>query len=104
MPNPAVFTYEMGYTQGEFGRVLNAGFTNDRSPYACQPESPRGWHVTHKEQSIQVSIQLTALPERVLGAIALPVLQVRFEVTNASAKQTDEFFDKFFKYFHKGGG
>lgn len=104
MHNPEVFNYEMGYTQQEFGKVLNSGFTNESSPYRCQRQSSEGWLVTHTQQPFQVSIQLKALPARILGAISLPVLGVRFEVTQATGNQTYDFFDKFFKYFHKGGG
>jgi len=104
MNNARVFIYEMGYTQQEFGNVLNSGFTTEPSPYRCQPQSPDGWLVRHEQHPFQVSIQLKPLPARVLGAIALPVLEVRFEVIQGSDTQSDAFFDKFFKYFHKGGG
>ena len=94
----------MGYTQQEFGKVLNSGFTNEASPYNCEPYSSHEWLVTHKHNPFQVRIQLKPLPARVLGAISLPVLETRFEVLQSSNGQGDEFFDKFFKYFHKGGG
>lgn len=104
MNNPEVFNYEMGYTQQEFGKVLNSGFTNEASPYSCKPQSTSGWLVTAKQSPFQVKIQLKPLPPRILGAISLPVLGVRFEVMQSSGNQADDFFDKFFKYFHKGGG
>lgn len=104
MSNPEVFNYDMGYTQQEFDKVLNSGFTNEASPYRCKRQSANGWLVSHQQQPFQVSIQLKPHPERVLGAISLPVLGVRFEVMQASGDQADDFFDKFFKYFHKGGG
>lgn len=104
MNNLEVFNYEMGYTQHEFGRVLNSGFTNHQSPYRCQPVSTNGWLVTQLEHPLQVSILLTPLSPRVLGSISLPVLQVKFSVKDATKQQSDDFFDKLFKYFHKGGG
>lgn len=96
--------FEMGYTQQEFESVLNSGFTNQRSPYRCQAESDSDWLVTHQHNPFQVLISLKPLPPRRLGAIALPVLSVQFTVLQNSAFQSDNFFDKFFKYFHKGGG
>ena len=96
--------YEMGYTQPEFERVLNSGFTNQSSPYQCQLQKSDSWLVTHKQNSLQVLIKLKPLPPRVLGMISLPILNVVFQVTEATQKQSDDFFDKFFKYFHKGGG
>ena len=104
MNNPVFFNYEMGYTLLEFGRVLNSGFTNQQSPYRCKAIPSNGWLVTHRNSPMQVSIKLTTSPPRVLGAIALPVLQVKFSVSDATKQQSDDFFDKFFKYFHKGGG
>ena len=98
----------MGYTQLEFDKVLNSGFTAESSPYQCQPQSSdsgsNSWLVTDKHGSLKVSIQLKPQPPRVLGAIALPVLKVKFIVTEDTNNQSPQFFEKFFKYFHKGGG
>ena len=112
MTSPAEFNYEMGYTLPEFVKVLNSGFTNEPSLYRCQPllsnngsnNTSDSWLVTHHSSPIQVIIQLTVLPPRVLGAIALPVLKVKFIIRDDFDDQAEHFFDKFFKYFHKGGG
>ena len=104
MNSPTEFVYDMGYTQLEFGKVLNSGFTSEASPYRCQPLSPDSWLVSDQQGSLKVSIQLKPLPPRVLGAIALPVLKVTFLITEDTHNQSTQFFEKFFKYFHKGGG
>lgn len=104
MNNARVFIYEMGYTQQEFGNVLNSGFTDDESPYKCQSNSSNSWTVSHRQLPFKVRIEVTPLPERVLGAMTLPVLNVHFELIQCEDNQADAFFDKFFKYFHKGGG
>ena len=101
---PTEFVYDMGYTQLEFAKVLNGGFTAETSPYRCQPLSPDSWLVTDHQGSLKVSIQLKPLPPRVLGSIALPVLKVKFFLTEDTQNQSAQFFEKFFKYFHKGGG
>ena len=96
--------YDMGYTPTEFSRVLNGNFTGEKSALNCKSTSTNHWLISHQDSTMTVDIQIKKKPDRVLGAIALPVLSVIFNVTSATTQQSDFFFDKFFKYFHKGGG
>ena len=102
--SPTEFVYDMGYTQLEFAKVLNSGFTSEASPYRCQPLSADSWLITDQQSPLKVNIQLKPLPPRVLGAIALPVLNVKFNIMEDAENQSAQFLEKFFKYFHKGGG
>ena len=104
MNNPRVFSYEMGYTQPEFEQVLNGGFTDASSPYRCTSENVGHWLIEHRSQPFKVIVELSPKDERKLGAFSLPVLGVRFNVVQSSEEQSNAFFDRFFKYFHKGGG
>jgi hypothetical protein len=96
--------YEMGYTAAEFSRVLQGNFSGEKSPFKCSALSPESWQITQHDTDVDIHIEIENKPARVLGAITLPVLQVTFEMLQASPQQTINFFDKFFKYFHKGGG
>jgi len=96
--------YDMGYTPTEFSRVLNGNFTSEKSELNCKSVSTNHWLITHQDSAMTVDIHIDKKPDRVLGAIALPVLSVTFKVNSATTQQSDFFFEKFFKYFHKGGG
>lgn len=104
MGNSSPRVYEMGYTQVEFERVLNGAFTGSASPYQCQPDSNGAWRILHRSQPFEIAIELKPMPGRRLGAIDLPVLETRFHLVQTDPQQTSAFFDRFFKYFHKGGG
>ena len=101
---PRTATYDMGYTETEFEKVLKGEFTDNRSQFTCNDTGPRQWTITWPEESLSVAITIRQQAPRVLGAMSLPVLQVRFEVQSGSDRQSDYFFTQFFKYFHKGGG
>lgn len=94
----------MGYTCDEFARVLHGNFSGEKSELSCQQLATNNWLIRHRELPMTVEISIQARPPRVLGAISLPVLQVIFKVKAATQQQSELFFDKFFKYFHKGGG
>ena len=105
MPADAgVIEYEMGYTADEFGNVLQGQFTGDKSPYSCETIAPHHWRISHKETSMSLEIQVLEKPPRRLGLFVLPVLQVQFEIRNGDAQFETGFFERFHKYFHKGGG
>lgn len=94
----------MGYTAAEFAKVLTGNFTGENSPLNCKVLQTNSWLISHKDSSMRVEINVKIKPARVLGAISLPVLSVIFKVNSATTQQSEFFFDKFFKYFHKGGG
>ncbi len=98
------YQYDMGYTRTEFNNVIHGNFTGEHSELECLSEKQNSWTISHKNSSMIVQIEAQLQPPRTLGAISLPVLLVSFSVTSATKEQSDFFFDKFFKYFHKGGG
>ncbi len=94
----------MGYTPTEFSNVLNGNFSGEKSSLHCENLNNQSWLISHKESTMTVEIDIKTKPPRVLGSISLPVLLVTFKVNSATSEQSEFFFDKFFKYFHKGGG
>lgn len=104
MNNPAEFQYDMGYTVAEFTKVLTGSFTGENSPLSCKSTIKNSWLISHIDSAMGIEILIKERPPRILGAISLPVLLVTFKVNSATTEQIDFFFDKFFKYFHKGGG
>jgi len=96
--------YDMGYTPTEFSRVLNGNFTSEKSEFNCKSVSTNHWLITHQDSVMSVNIHIEKRPDRILGAIALPVLSASFKVNSSTTQQSEFFFEKFFKYFHKGGG
>ena len=99
-----IIQYEMGYGADEFGDVLNRTFGGEKSDYSCDLVSSHHWCITQIDSSFQISIQVAKKPPRRLGLFAIPVLQVQFNVDDSDADLQAKFFDRFFKYFHKGGG
>ena len=98
------FEYEMGYTPSEFARVLEGNFTGAKSIYHANRLKPDHWRLGSLDSAIQIDLTLQQQAPRKLGQFSLPVLNARFAITHASAQETQDFFVKFFKYFHKGGG
>ena len=104
MSAPTETHYDMGYTANEFANVLQGNFSGDKSPLNCIRQQNNNWLITHDDSTMKVEIITETRPPRILGAISLPVLSVNFKVSSATTEQSEFFFDKFFKYFHKGGG
>ena len=98
------FEYEMGYTPKEFARVLTGNFTGEQSAFRCEPVAENHGRISSPQSDIQINLNIVEQPVRKLGHFSLPVLKVLFSVDAADPAQTRAFFDKFFKYFHKGGG
>jgi len=96
--------YEMGYKAAEFARVLEGNFSSGDSPYRAKRLAENYWQLTSSGRDIQIDLTIQALAARSLGMFTLPVLRVSFDVEVASTAVQTQFFDKFFKYFHKGGG
>jgi len=96
--------YDMGYTTSEFARVLTGNFTGPNSEFDCLSQASRSWKISSSDWDLSVDITVDEQPPRVLGSISLPVLKVVFNITASDDQQKQNFFDKFFKYFHKGGG
>jgi hypothetical protein len=104
MTDTSVIEYEMGYRADEFGSVLNGSFSGEKSPYHCEAIAPNHWRISLAGETVLLDIQVSEKPPRKLGLFVLPVLQVCFHMENSDEEQRSQFFDRFFRYFHKGGG
>ena len=96
--------YEMGYGADEFGNVLTGPFSGVDSAYQCQTLNKQHWQISESNSDLKVLIKVKEMPPRKIGLFALPVLQVCFHMEKSRPETQDEFFKRFFKYFHKGGG
>jgi len=96
--------YEMGYGADEFGKVLTGPFSGESSAYQCQALGRHHWQITQAQSDLTVNVEVKEKPPRKIALFSLPVLQVRFNITKSSPDHQDEFFKRFFKFFHKGGG
>ncbi|MDJ0832146.1 MAG: hypothetical protein QNJ69_01400 [Gammaproteobacteria bacterium] len=94
---------DMGYTLDEFAKVLQGNFSAADSPYRVEQVAAGQWRVA-SQSDLAVTISVKQKPERQLGLLNLPVLAVSFAVTAGNDDEEQAFYDKFFKYFHKGGG
>ncbi|MCP3849074.1 MAG: hypothetical protein GY694_02375 [Gammaproteobacteria bacterium] len=54
--------------------------------------------------ALELNIELLVLPDRCLGALVLPRLQVYFCFTHFSEQNKTEFLKQFDRSFQKGGG
>ena len=95
---------EMGYGADEFGNVLQGTFSGEKSPYRCEMLATHHWRMSQIDGELRIEIQVQELPPRRLGLFALPVLQVKFRLHDTASDDQARFFEKFHKYFHKGGG
>lgn len=95
--------YDMGYTPHEFSKTLLGGFSDERSPYRVSAVGQFEWRISD-EEGLLVGLSIAPKPARKLGLLELPVLSVNFQIIEDKNQVKSKFFDKFFKYFHKGGG
>ena len=103
-PAVEVIEYEMGYGADEFGNVLQGQFSGEKSPLRCEIIATHHWRISQIDPPRLLEIQVQEKPPRRLGLFALPVLQVQFHLLDTDAEFQTKFFDRFHKYFHKGGG
>jgi hypothetical protein len=89
----------MGYSLAEFARNL---------PLAMRDWPVSGgaaeWRVDDPASHSQILIRVSAGPERRVGALSLPVLQVSIDPGGTPARVMTEFMRRFERGFHRGGG
>lgn len=92
-------TREMGYSPAEFVAVL--------------PLAMRDWKVENREGAWWVigpgglgiaRLALEARPDRIIGALRVPVSIVEIRFLTDSGGLQDEFVRRFERGFHRGGG
>jgi len=94
----------MGYSLEEFSRTLNGGFAAPQSGFFVTNHHAGRWTVTIPAHQLAVEITATPAAYRQLGAMMLPVLEVILRFTPDDENGRRHFLDRFWRYFHKGGG
>ena len=99
MAEPYVFHRDMGYSAEEFFRILPAAVRNYEltvSGHAAMITANQNDHV--------LQLTVTPLPDRVLGNMRLPHIDVRFEFLNFTTQQCEDFMKAFDRSYQRGGG
>jgi hypothetical protein len=86
----------MGITRAEFLRLLPAAV--GRAPFLIEGDEIHG----HGAPSWR--IRLREMPQRRIGLVALPVLEVELAVDAPSDAQAQAFVDRFLLGFQRAGG
>lgn len=89
----------MGYSVDEFDRVLPLAMRD----WSVEGRIPR-WRVGDAEGRDLATVRIEPRPERVMGALRLPVLSVRIAFEDIDEALVDEFIQRFERGFHRGGG
>ena len=97
LPMPEVITHEMGLTPADFFHTLPQALGE-------QPFRISGSVVTLSKEQCRLTIQLVPQAERRLGRLFLPVTQVRLEFDGYTPEEINRFMERFWRYFHRGGG
>ena len=90
------FRYEMGITRAEFLRLLPAAVGH--APFLIDGDE------IHGDGAPSWRIKLRELPERRIGLVVLPVLEVELAVDTPSSAQAQAFVDRFLLGFQRAGG
>jgi hypothetical protein len=92
---------EMGFTRTEFERTLAAAVKESETSKSTQ----QGLTTIHFEDGTRkVKIQYSTLPNRTIGSLSLPRMQVDFVLTGFSESEAGAFFEKFNRAFLRIGG
>lgn len=94
-----VIQREMGYSIGEFSAVLPSAMRDWRVS-----GGPHHWRVSAVDGSLVSEIRIESRPDRVIGALRLPVLAVTIDLANRHPERVAEFMHRFDRGFHRGGG
>jgi hypothetical protein len=93
------FTRDMGYSMSEFLRILPTALAG----YEHSIEDGRV-DVSHPHGEQRLVLKIRPLPDRRLGMIRVPRVEVEFGFRNFSARQRREFLAGFDRSFQRGGG
>lgn len=105
MYRPGKYDYEMGYTLAEFSKALLGDFTQKSAKFTCTQMNKNSWQVVSNDGVFSVMITAQQAAPRTVALLQLPVLKVKFTLqANKDSKLEQQFFARFSKYFHKGGG
>lgn len=96
-----LYEKEMGFTRTEFERSLATAVKASETSKSTQ----QGLTTIHFEDGMRtVKIQYSELPNRTIGSLSLPRMQVNFVLTGFSGSEAGAFFEKFDRAFLRIGG
>ena len=94
-----MFHRDMGYSVEEFFRVLRAAV---RDYELSVSDHVAVITVGHDNHVLRLSV--TPLPDRILGNMRLPHIDVCFEFINFTKQQREDFMKAFDRSYQRGGG
>ncbi len=89
----------MGYSEKDFYRTLGPAIGEYR--YSKEGQFVT---ITHPDRDHVLILDVTPLPERVLGHIRIARVEVSFSFRNFSTAERDQFMAGFDLRFQRGGG
>ena len=89
----------MGYSEKEFFHTLPTAIGD----YQFARDGERVT-ITHPERDHQLLLNVAPLPDRVLGLIRVPRVDVRFSFSKFTTAERDQFMALFEQSFQRGGG
>ena len=93
------FRRDMGYSEAEFFRVLPRAI----SGYAYTVTGNRVT-ISSIDEARRLTLELRRLPDRRIGMISVPRLEVSFSFENFSDAERREFMRGFDQSYQRGGG
>ena len=97
-------SYEMGYTPVEFAKTLHGQFTKNQTDFTLIDSGKNHWKIRFSKNKVIADIKVSESTPRKIALLNLPVLDVCFLFAGLSSQEQELFLERFFKYFHKGGG
>lgn len=95
----AIIEHEMGCSAAEFARTLPSAMRDWRVG-----GGPLEWQVSAADGAQVAQIAIAPAPARSMGALRLPVLKVRLDLSGTPGALAGEFLRRFERGFHRGGG
>lgn len=96
---PEIFKRDMGYNEKEFFRVLPAA----AGEYQFSRNN-NSIEITHPDNQHLIKLDLSVLPDRLLGAIRIQRMGVQFSFSNMNDDERLKFMQHFDSRFQRGGG
>jgi len=96
---PERFERDMGYNESEFHRILPAAIGDYQHLVDGKQIT-----VSHPDNSQQLLLTVTPLPDRVLGAFRIERIDVQFQFLNMDANARSAFMQHFDRRYQRGGG
>ena len=93
------FKRDMGYSATDFFRILPSAIKGYTHTVEANTVTING---VHEDQSVELIVK--PLPDREIGMIRIPRIEVEFSFTNFSERERKEFMINFDRSYQRGGG